>query len=80
MRDHKIIRFIPLLAILTLLLGIFLDLYGLIDIRERGIDDIDIGLGLRPGGFLNPNQTASLSLVWLYVALESDLFLGLIYT
>ncbi|GAB3544288.1 hypothetical protein GCM10027343_19220 [Noviherbaspirillum agri] len=35
------------------------------------MEGVDEGLLLRPGGFLNPNMSAALSLIWLFCALES---------
>lgn len=69
--DVKAFRYLPLASILVLLLGILLELNGVIVSDER-----DIGIGieaalLRPGGFLNPNITAALGLIWLFIALEA---------
>lgn len=69
--EVKTFRYLPLASILVLLLGIVLEVNGVIVSEER-----DIGTGieaalLRPGGFLNPNITAALGLIWLFVALEA---------
>lgn len=48
---------------------------GLIGFRDQedGPESLSEGWLLRPGGFLNPNMSAALSLIWLFIALESKL-------
>lgn len=65
-------RYLPLLSLLAIAGGIVLQLNGWISFRgDEQIGSMDEGLLLRPGGFLNPNMSAALSLIWLFSALES---------
>lgn len=65
--------FLPLLSLVVIAVGLVLELNGIVSMRGEGEESIELGEGLllRPGGFLNPNMSAALSLIWLYVAVES---------
>lgn len=67
----KQISVLPLIGIGVIGAGIWLELNGFIDFRKNSFSSVDQGLLLRPGGFLNPNMSAALCLIWLYVAIES---------
>ncbi|HJV74817.1 MAG TPA: O-antigen ligase family protein [Noviherbaspirillum sp.] len=70
--DMRRFRYLPLLSLLVIAAGIVLQLNGFISFRgDEEIASMDEGLLLRPGGFLNPNMSAALSLIWLFSALES---------
>ncbi len=78
-KNDRVFVFIPILSLLVLLFGLLLESQHLIDFNEN-ISQYDIEnqsteqkLIARPGGFLNPNMTAAISLIWLYIALESHL-------
>jgi len=66
-------RYLPLISLIIIASGILLELNGLIVSRADGeaMAGVDEGLLSRPGGFVNPNRTAALSLIWLFCALES---------
>lgn len=66
-------RYLPLLSLVIIAGAILLQLNGYIASRRDGevMEGVDEGLLLRPGGFLNPNMSAALSLIWLFAALES---------
>lgn len=74
-REHglRTLPYVPLVSLAVIALGLILHMNGMINFREDQdtIEAADVGLLLRPGGFLNPNMSAALSLIWLYVALES---------
>lgn len=71
--DGGVPRFLPLLCLVIIAGAILLQLNGYIASRRDGevMEGMDEGLLLRPGGFMNPNMSAALSLIWLYCALES---------
>jgi len=67
--DHSDAPFelISIGALATLLLGQVAEILGYIDRRDLGLEPDVIVLDRRPGGFLNPNMTAAISLVLLFV-------------
>lgn len=78
-KNAKIFIILPVLCLVILLIGLFLESNHLINFNtdihadtrheEASVDK----LLERPGGFLNANMTAALAIMWLYVALESKL-------
>lgn len=72
-REARHMQFVPLLSLAIIAGGILLQLNGIIVSRRDGeaMEGVEEGLLLRPGGFLNPNMSAALSLVWLFCAMES---------
>lgn len=71
--EDGMLKYLPLISLTIIAAGILLELNGIIESRRYGeaMESADEGLLLRPGGFLNPNRTATLSLIWLFCALES---------
>ena len=91
-KDAKIFVFLPILGLAVLIIGLFLEIQHIINFNENihteqiNVDP-DNNLLERPGGFTNPNMTAALALIFLYMTLESHLktpiilqFLALILT
>lgn len=66
----------PLISIFVILVGLILELQGIIDFRGINVYGEQIELIRRPGGFLNPNMSAALGLIWLYIAMESKIHLA----
>lgn len=60
------IALISIAALTILLLGQAAEVLGYLDRRELGFDDQDVSLMHRPGGFLNPNTTSAIALVFLF--------------
>ena len=64
------------LCLIIILSGLFLESYGVIsfneDVHESGQYEMSAENKLlaRPGGFMNANMTASLAILWFYVAFE----------
>jgi O-Antigen ligase len=74
--NSKIFIILPLLCLVILLAGLFLESYGIIDFNVRDHKKYEAlttegNLLQRPGGFLNANMTAAIALIWLYITLES---------
>ncbi|MEQ1544785.1 O-antigen ligase family protein [Methyloglobulus sp.] len=74
--NSKIFIILPLLCLVILLAGLFLESYGIIDFNVRDHKKYESlttegNLLQRPGGFLNANMTAAIALIWLYITFES---------
>jgi O-antigen ligase len=71
--EARFFRYVPLLSLAIIAGGIVLQLNGIIISRRDGeaMGGVDEGLLLRPGGFMNPNMSAALSLIWLFCTMES---------
>lgn len=67
------ISFLPILAMAMIAIGLVLEMLGVIDVRGLELGGEWEDLIRRPGGFLNPNMTAAIVLIWCYVAQESNL-------
>lgn len=59
-------------ALLVLLLGQAAEMMGYLDRRALEPNDTHLSLTLRPGGFLNPNVTAAIALVFFYSSAQLD--------
>ena len=78
-RNAKIFAFLPPVCIAIVLAGQILEANGTIDVYGQMAEANALGetstgkLLARPGGFLNANMTGAVTMVWLFVILESKL-------
>lgn len=75
-KDSKFFTIAPLLCVMVILIGQYLEIIGVIDYKiPKRLDDLppEEAIVSRPNGFTNANLTAALALVWLFVALESKI-------
>jgi hypothetical protein len=79
-KNSKALVVMPLICLLVIIIGIFLEINQVIDFNsdvneenDQWVKTTDDKLLARPGGFLNSNMTAALALMWLFMALESKI-------
>ena len=78
-KNSKFFIILPLLCLIIILTGIFLESYGYISYNEDAHENAQLEesgenkLLARPGGFMNANMSAALAVLWFYMAFESPI-------